>query len=111
MGVLPGALLAANIPLVTQVVYETVSIDGIGSLVHTVLVSPDPPQWLVFFSPSGVEAVAPAIKACVGGTLKVAAIGGTTAAALKANGVAVAAVALKPSAEGLTAAITAADGR
>jgi uroporphyrinogen-III synthase len=68
------------------------------------------PDWIVFFSPSGYEAVRQAHRANLGGA-RIAAIGATTAAALRSDGWEVAAVAMEPSPAGLRAAIRSAAGR
>ncbi|MDX1545967.1 MAG: uroporphyrinogen-III synthase [Rhodothermales bacterium] len=96
---LPRALAAAGIAVREQVVYETRLRTGFAL---------DPwPDWLVFFSPSGVEAVQqnvlidPRRARC-------AAIGPTTAAALRAAGWPPAAVAPAPTPEGLVTSLQAA---
>jgi hypothetical protein len=144
----PHTLTAANIPFTTQVVYKSVVVDGVEAQVEAAVsgagagagagaaVGGHTPfiQWVVFFSPSGVDAVAGAIVQAVsrvggesgGGDgvdndrgghrdddkqLRIAAIGGTTAAALLKRNLPVDAVAAKPSAPALVAAIAAADNR
>lgn len=61
-------------------------------------------DWLVFFSPSGIEAIqqSPGVDP---GAFRVAAIGPTTASALRENGFEVEAVAETPSPDALSAAI------
>lgn len=64
---------------------------------------PDPPAWLVFFSPSGIEAVQASGNAL--GDYHCAAIGPTTAAALRDRGAHVHAVAEAPTPEALRTAL------
>eukprot|EP00038_Savillea_parva_P017573 m.228699 g.228699 ORF g.228699 m.228699 type:complete len:367 (+) comp38348_c0_seq1:264-1364(+) len=67
-----------------------------------------PTVWLAFFSPSGVAAVAPALKACephVRHCLCMAALGATTASALRDAGLSVDAVAPTPTPDALIDAI------
>lgn len=64
---------------------------------------PSPPAWLVFFSPSGIEAVRASGYAL--DAYACAAIGPTTAAALRDAGTAVQAVAATPTPDALAAAI------
>lgn len=68
------------------------------------------PDWIVFFSPSGYEAVRQAPNTNMTG-VRVAAIGPTTAEALRAGGLDVSAVADEPSPRALSAAIRAAGRR
>ncbi len=67
------------------------------------IVLPSPPAWLVFFSPSGIEAVRASGYAL--DAYACAAIGSTTAAALRNVGVSVQAVAATPTPDALAAAI------
>jgi uroporphyrinogen-III synthase len=62
------------------------------------------PDWLVFFSPSGVEAVRK--NGVDAGGYRLAAIGDTTAAAIDDAGYTAAAVADAPEPEAVVAAIT-----
>lgn len=97
---LPGCLREADVPLEECVVYRTT---GDASALEAALsVRPD---WLVFFSPSGVEAA----LECDGiswNSLLLAAIGPTTAEALRESGRSPAAVAAAPTPEALVAAVT-----
>ena len=95
---LPEALTAASVPFDELVVYETHARPDL-----TVPVS-EGTSWLVFFSPSGLEAVTQADGAAVHGH-RIAAIGPTTAQALEAEGHSVEAVAEEPSPEGLVTAL------
>lgn len=67
------------------------------------IVLPDPPAWLAFFSPSGIEAVRASGHALA--SYACAAIGPTTANALRAAGVTVRAVAAEPTPEALADAL------
>lgn len=92
---LPQALTEAGCPFDEVEVYRT--------RIRTDLSLPDPPATLVFFSPSGVEAVERSgydlsAYPCV-------AIGTTTAAALREGGAPDVAVALTPTPEGVRAAL------
>lgn len=92
---LPQALTEAGCPFDEVEVYRT--------RIRTDLSLPDPPATLVFFSPSGVEAVQRS-----GYDLSAypcAAIGTTTAAALRAGGASGVAVAPTPTPEGVQAAL------
>jgi uroporphyrinogen-III synthase len=96
--VLPNALREAGTPFEELVVYETHPRSGID------LPAAEPGDWLVFFSPSGIEAVmrhadAPARR------YRLAAIGPTTAEGLRARERTVEAVAERPSPGGLVAAL------
>ncbi len=68
------------------------------------------PEWVVFFSPSGYEAVSE-ISSELLRHVRIAAIGPVTAETLRGNGLDVAAVAGEPSPGALAAAIRAAAGR
>jgi len=101
---LPNRLREAGLAFDELVVYETRS--------RSDLTLPPPgsssdPSWLVFFSPSGREAVeqAPAVDPDQLRRYRLAAIGPTTAGALEEAGGAVAAVAPEPSPDGLVEAL------
>jgi len=101
---LPDGLQAAEIPFDELVVYETHLRTGVE------LPPPADGRWLVFFSPSGLEAV----QAADAGPLsdyRCAAIGPTTAETLRTAGVEVAAVADTPSPEGLVQSLQRAAAR
>lgn len=68
------------------------------------------PDWIVFFSPSGVEAVR-SDAGCDLTSVRVATIGSTTAEAARASGMNVDAVADKPTPDSLSRAITGSDAR
>lgn len=97
--VLPSRLAAAGMPLREVVVYEThlrdLDFGGVPA-----------PDWLVFFSPSGVEAIEQA-RGIELHAPRIAAIGATTAAALSEAGFDVAAVAASPTPEALAEALRA----
>lgn len=95
---LPEALRAAGIPFNERVVYET------RSRTELTLPPPETTTWLAFFSPSGLEAVEQSGEAELR-SYRIAAIGPTTAGALRAAGHDVEAVAETPSPEGLCTAI------
>ena len=132
---MPAALRAAGVSCAQLVVYESRAAPPEGVRAAWALavegLAPDAgaPLALVFFSPSGFEAAlaagvlgeliagagggvgAGAGEECAGALLAGAvfvAIGNTTAAALAARGVRVAAVAASPDSQGLAAAIAAA---
>ena len=95
---LPEALQRAGLPFDELVVYETHPRSDLD------LPAANGSTWLVFFSPSGLEAV----EAGEGADLeeyRVAAIGPTTGTALATAGFSVEAVAESPSPEGLVAAL------
>lgn len=101
---LPTRLRAEEVPFEEVVVYETRTQDAL------TLPSFGPPSgstWLVFFSPSGLEAVEKA-ESVDPSDYRVAAIGPTTGGTLEEAGYAVDAVAEEPSPEGLVAALQAA---
>lgn len=98
---LPDALHADGIPFEECTVYETHLRTNIE------LPDPNPGDWLVFFSPSGAEALARCGTNPIAG-YRLAAIGPTTAGALRERGWAPDAVAETPSPDGLVAAVTAA---
>ena len=101
---LPEALRAEGVPFEELCVYETRLLRGLDLTLDGV------PDWIVFFSPSGVEAAASG-----GGidpsTTRFAAIGDTTAAAARDAGCPPAAVAERPSPGALLDALRAADRR
>jgi uroporphyrinogen-III synthase len=95
---LPTALREAGTPYEELIVYETHPRTAID------LPPPDPGDWLVFFSPSGIDAVA-AQSAAVVAAYRMAAIGPTTAAALRDHGWPPEAVAEAPAPSPLVAAL------
>ncbi len=95
---LPEALDAARIPFEEVTVYRT--------LLLPVRLPEPAPEWTAFFSPSGVEA-ALASAGFPWNSLRTAAIGPTTAAALRAAGHPPEAVAAHPTPEALAAAVLA----
>lgn len=98
---LPSELADAGIAFDEQVVYRTHTRTDIR------LPGAQAGDWLVFFSPSGGEAVrqSPAVEP---GRFRIGAIGPTTAAALEEEGMPVEAVAASPTPEALRRAIQAA---
>ncbi|MFB6272214.1 MAG: uroporphyrinogen-III synthase [Salinibacter sp.] len=98
---LPDRLRAADVSFEELIVYETRTRQDLtlppsrGASAET---------WLVFFSPSGLEAVQQADTTDLG-TYRVAAIGPTTAGALEEAGYAVEAVAREPSPDALVTAL------
>ncbi|MDQ7039827.1 MAG: uroporphyrinogen-III synthase [Rhodothermus sp.] len=94
---LPTLLRAAGFPLQELVVYAT------RPLVPALPAEAPTPDWVVFFSPSGLEAARRLPLAWE--QVHVAAIGPTTAVALQQEGLRVAAVARTPTPEGLLAAM------
>ena len=100
--VLPDRLRAAGIAFDECVVYRTL---GDASALEAHLAAP--PDWVAFFSPSGVEA-ALELDGISWNSLSAAAIGATTAEALRAAGLHPAAVASAPTPEALAAAVTSA---
>ena len=100
--VLPDRLRAAGIAFDECVVYRTL---GDASALEAHLAAP--PDWVAFFSPSGVEA-ALELDGISWNSLSAAAIGATTAEALRAAGIAPVAVAASPTPEALVAAVTSA---
>lgn len=101
---LPNALRETSTPFDELIVYET----GLRSSID--LPEAAAGDWLVFFSPSGIEAVARHTDASAL-RYRLAAIGPTTAEALRARGASVEAVAERPSSQALVAAIQAAASR
>jgi uroporphyrinogen-III synthase len=100
--VLPDRLLSAGVAFDELVVYRTI---GDASALEAYLAQPL--DWLAFFSPSGVEA-ALELDGISWNSLSAAAIGPTTADALRAAGIHPAAVAASPTPEALVAAVTSA---
>ncbi|NBB75309.1 MAG: uroporphyrinogen-III synthase [Bacteroidetes bacterium] len=98
---LPAALQEAGTPYEELIVYETHPRAAID------LPDPDSGDWIVFFSPSGIEALAAASAEAVP-AYRVAAIGPTTAAALRDHGWPPEAVAEAPAPSSLVAALQAA---
>jgi len=100
---LPDRLQAADVPFEEVVVYETRLRQDL------MLPSSGGSTWLVFFSPSGLEAVEQSDSVDLS-AYRLAAIGSTTGGALEDAGHSVAAVAQHPSPESLVSAIQAAEG-
>lgn len=98
--VLPDRLRAAGIAVEEHVVYRTL-LDA--SALREA--GGRPPDWVVFFSPSGVDAAREAV-AVSWNRVRKAAIGPTTADALRAAAFSPAAVAAAPTPEALAAAIS-----
>ncbi|RMH67105.1 MAG: uroporphyrinogen-III synthase, partial [Bacteroidetes bacterium] len=96
----PHRLTEAGLAVEECVVYRTHVRAGVK------LPPASPGGWLVFFSPSGVEAVHPGEVRASG--WRVAAIGPTTASALAEAGIRASAVAAEPTPEALLAALQAA---
>jgi uroporphyrinogen-III synthase len=97
---LPNRLRAADVPFEEVVVYET-------RLRQDLTLPPsDGSPWLVFFSPSGLEAVEQSDSVDLS-AYRLATIGPTTGSALEEGGHSVAAVADEPSPKGLVSAIQA----
>ena len=101
---LPDRLGKADVPYCEIVVYETHPVTRIDFSSHPT------PDWLVFYSPSGLEAVQHA-KGLDWNRVRIAALGPTTAAALDAAGRTVDAVAQAPTPEALAAALRTASGQ
>lgn len=99
---LPDRLRAAGVAFAELVVYRTI---GDASALEACL--SERPGWLAFFSPSGVEA-ALELDGISWNSLSAAAIGPTTADALRAAGIRPAAVAASPTPDALVAAVTSA---
>lgn len=95
---LPNALNEADVPFEELVVYETHTRRDID------IPDAQPNDWLVFFSPSGIEAVQ-ATSSIDASSFRIAAIGTTTSAALEAAGLTVDAVAKYPTPEAVRRAI------
>ncbi len=98
--VLPAQLRAAGLAVEERVVYRTI-LDASALRAEAT----DPPAWVVFFSPSGVEAIREG-AAVPWNYVQKAAIGPTTADALRAAGFAPSAVATAPTPEALAAAVS-----
>lgn len=105
---LPNRLQEADLAFDELVVYKTRTRRNM-----TLPSAQEPPEspWLVFFSPSGLEAIeqAPSVDPEQLHDSRIAAIGPTTAGALEEAGWSVEAVASEPSPEGLVGAILAAE--
>lgn len=95
---LPEALRNADVPFEELVVYET------HPRIELDLPTPDGAPWLVFFSPSGLEAVEAQYENSLD-EYRLAAIGPTTGKTLAKAGHSVEAVAGSPSPDGLVAAL------
>ncbi len=95
---IPRRLRDADIPFEEMVVYET------HPRTDLTLPSSDGSAWLVFFSPSGIDAVEASGTVALD-TYRLAAIGPTTGGALEDAGHGVEAVADTPSPDGLVSAI------
>jgi uroporphyrinogen-III synthase len=106
---LPNRLREAGLAFDELVVYET---RPRRDLALPLSRPPSESPWLVFFSPSGLEAVeqAPSVDPDQLHDYRIAAIGPTTAGALEGAGWSVAAVASEPSPDGLVEALRAAEG-
>ncbi|CAH1258271.1 UROS [Branchiostoma lanceolatum] len=107
---LPSALSAANIPLTELRVYQTTSHPDIDKRLDAYITEQGVPEFLVFFSPSGVKFSQPALQKLAANDLskiKIAAIGPTTAEAMTSAGLAVACTAEKPNPRSLLTAIQA----
>lgn len=100
--VLPERLAAADVPFEELVVYETHPVDSLDVSRHPA------PDWLVAFSPSGLDAVRDADD-LDRAQIRIAAIGPTTAEACRAAGWTVAAVADVPTPEALVRAMAGAE--
>ncbi|XP_065892257.1 uroporphyrinogen-III synthase-like [Dysidea avara] len=104
---LPTLLNSAGIPLHTVTCYQTMPHSNCAKNVREIatLGSPD---WIVFFSPSGVQYSIEALMTAIPSlkdTVKVAAIGPTTAEAARSSGLPVNAVAKSPTPSSLLEAI------
>ncbi|MFB6099402.1 MAG: uroporphyrinogen-III synthase, partial [Salinibacter sp.] len=99
---LPHRLREAGIPFDEVVVYETRTREAL------TLPPSEGSTWLVFFSPSGLEAIEQS-ESVTPADYRRAAIGPTTAGALREAGWSVDAVAEEPSPEGLISALPGAD--
>lgn len=97
---LPDKLRAAGVPFEELCVYETLPAATIDLSGHPL------PDWVVFFSPSGVEAVRRK-HGIDWHSVRLAAIGQTTAEAIRQDGLEVEAVAAEPTPESLLQAIVA----
>ncbi|XP_078586903.1 uroporphyrinogen-III synthase-like isoform X1 [Branchiostoma floridae x Branchiostoma japonicum] len=107
---LPSALSAANIPLTELRVYQTTAHPDIDKRLQAYIAEQGIPEFLVFFSLSGVKFSQPALQKLAASDLskiKIAAIGPTTAEAMTSAGLSVACTAEKPNPQALLAAIQA----
>lgn len=109
METLPSILQEAGLPLCSIVSYQTVPHPDLVKCLkeeeQTIL--PDEEVWFVFFSPSGVQFVNQLFRSLLERKgAKLAAIGPTTAEAIKKVGLKVAATASTPTPESLLAAMT-----
>ncbi|XP_072312874.1 matrix metallopeptidase-21-like [Eucyclogobius newberryi] len=106
--VLPSALKENGVPLETLTVYQTTKHPDLEKNIKNYFSEQGVPASVAFFSPSGVKFCLELVRRFSGERLakiKFAAIGPTTEEAMRAEGLTVNAVALKPTAEQLGAAI------
>ncbi len=96
---LPDTLLEGNVPFEELEVYETLMRQDLKLESFTI------PDWVVFFSPSGLETVKPQWPPSWD-DVRIAAIGSTTAAAIEAEGLHVSATAATPDPQSLLKALT-----
>lgn len=105
--VLPDQMAAANIPMLEIQAYKTCMHPQLEERLNTLTCTKD--DWLVLFSPSGVDYIQQLEKHPLLASCKLAAIGPTTADHLQQMGLSVHAVAEKPRASYLADAIIAHD--
>ncbi|CAL1599605.1 unnamed protein product [Knipowitschia caucasica] len=106
--VLPTALKDNGVPLETLTVYQTTEHPDLEKNLKNYFTEQGVPASVAFFSPSGVKFCLELVRRFSGDQLslvKFAAIGPTTEEAMKAEGLTVRAVAEKPTAQHLSAAI------
>uniref|UniRef100_A0A3B3ZCS7 Uroporphyrinogen-III synthase n=1 Tax=Periophthalmus magnuspinnatus TaxID=409849 RepID=A0A3B3ZCS7_9GOBI len=106
--VLPTALKENGVPLETLTVYQTAEHPDLEKNLRNYFTEQGVPASVAFFSPSGVKFCLEVVRRLSGDQLahiKFAAIGPTTEEAMRAEGLTVNAVAVKPTAEHLSAAI------